>query len=73
MKQYYVVDRIENNYAVCERDDQSFISISIYDLYPTVKTGDWILFENGKYVFDEAKTEEKRNQNILLQNSLFED
>lgn len=71
MQEYFVVDRIDNEYAVCEKEDRTFITLSLSELYPNVKEGDWILFENGCYIFDKDKTEEARNRNILLQNNLF--
>ncbi|WMJ23288.1 DUF3006 domain-containing protein [Paludicola sp. MB14-C6] len=73
MKEYLVVDRIEDNNAICEKEDRTFVTIPLFELYATLKEGDWILFENGKYSFDSIKTKEARNKNILLQNSLFED
>lgn len=73
MREYFVVERMEGDYAVCEKEDRTHIDISICKLYPNVKVGDWFYFENGKYIVDKEKTQEAKAKNIQLQNLLFED
>lgn len=67
MGEILVVDRIENNIAVCEnRRNKSIIEISIEKLPPGVKEGTVIRYQDGNFIIDveeqeniEKKIEEK--------------
>lgn len=69
----YIVDRIEDNIAVCETIEKEKITFEIDKLYKGVKEGDFFEFVNGKCVFLENDTKEARKKNIILQNNLFDD
>ena len=58
----YIVDRIEGNYAVCEKDGE-MINLSLKEL-PEVHEGDVLLFQDGEYHID-GKAKEDRMQEIL--------
>ncbi len=57
----YVVDRVEDEFAVCENmDTNEYINILLTNLPNEIKQGDIITFKNGKYVIDNVQTEEKK-------------
>ena len=48
-----VIDRFESEYAICELDDRTFISIPIKILPPSCKEGDCLIQEaDGSYRID---------------------
>ena len=58
-----VIDRFEENIAVCETEDKTMVRIPKYKLPLQVKEGDLItLDEKGVYVVAEEKTEAKRQE-----------
>lgn len=64
----WIVDRIENDFAVCETDNGEMTDININALPKGIKEGDVI-----NVSVDETETE-KRKENIdKLMNSLFKD
>lgn len=73
-QQILVVDRFEENIAVCEdRETKKMINISVTDLPENVKEGDVIKHINNKYELDEKTTleiEERINEKVK---DLFED
>ncbi len=57
----YVIDRFEGDFAVCQNIlDDSIRNIKKNIIPNDVKEGDIITFENGKYFFDEKKTNERK-------------
>lgn len=66
-----LVDRIEDGIAVIETEDGR-IEVSRSELAPDVKEGDAVLFENGLYRKDTFATEQRRQEIIELQDSLWE-
>ncbi len=67
-----IVDRIEAEFAVCENIDRTHTNIPIILLPNGVKEGDVIIKdENGNYIIDANKTEERRNRIKKLLNSLW--
>ena len=59
MEKQLVVDRFEENIAVCEdRDTGKTYNIELKNLPQDVREGDIIKLENGKYVKDEKEKEE---------------
>lgn len=68
----YVVDRIEGSIAVCETLEKVQKKISISELFAGVKEGDYFELTNDLCIFLEKDTEDTRNKNKLLQESLFE-
>lgn len=58
----YTVDRIEDNIVVLENRKSGKIEDLEKELFPSnIKEGDIVFLENGKYVIDEAKTREVKN------------
>ncbi|MBD5465470.1 MAG: DUF3006 domain-containing protein [Lachnospiraceae bacterium] len=58
-----VIDRFEENIAVCEKEDKTVVKIPKYKLPLQVKEGDCItLDEKGVYVIALEKTEEKKQE-----------
>lgn len=56
----YIIDRIEQNIAICEDDNKKQIEIEVTKLPSNIKEGDIIKQEKGKYIIDEENTEKKR-------------
>ena len=67
----YIVDRVENNIAVLEKDDLSHIEIQVSEIAFEVKEGNVLLFENGKFVLDEAYEAERRRKIFEKQKNIF--
>jgi hypothetical protein len=61
---YYIIDRIENNYAVCENSQtHEMKNILLTELPNQIKQGNVIKMENGIYILDK-KIEEQRKAEI---------
>lgn len=62
-EQLIIVDRIEKDMAVCEKDGV-FIDIPISQIKGNVNEGDKLYFDEGsaEYIIDAKGTEERRNQ-----------
>ncbi len=56
----YTVDRIEEGFAVCEDENGIMVNIEIATLPADVREGDIVLVENGRAVFLEDETQERR-------------
>ena len=56
----YIVDRIEDNYAVCENEDKKIINIELEKLPFPIHEGSMIYEKNGKFFQDRKKEEERR-------------
>lgn len=59
----YVVDRLEEVYAVCESENRHTQNIPLYELPNDIKEGDCIISIEGKFMIDE-KEREKRKRRI---------
>lgn len=58
----YTVDRIEDNIVVLENRKSGEIEDIEKKLFPSnIKEGDIVFLENGKYIIDEVKTREVKN------------
>lgn len=68
----YIVDRIENNIAVCETEDKKHENFPIKKLFKGIKEGDFFELTASGCIFLKEETELARKRNIALQNSLFE-
>ncbi|MDE5993835.1 MAG: DUF3006 domain-containing protein [Oscillospiraceae bacterium] len=66
-----IIDRIAGNTAVIEDGDNRF-EVSRSELAPDVREGDAVLLENGVYQKDTDATEQRRQEIIKLQDSLWE-
>ncbi len=65
-----IIDRIEENIAVCYNDDEK-VEIDILFLPVTAKEGDVLVIENNIYRIDEAETENRRKKIKEKQDLLF--
>ncbi len=68
----FIVDRIEENFVVCEDNNKNFINIHINNFKFDVKPGDVIIFKNNLYLLDSNSKDNIRKLNFKLQNNLFE-
>jgi len=58
---YYIVDRIEENFAVCENlETQEMEEIELYKLPVGINPGDVIKNEDGIFVKDINETEKRK-------------
>lgn len=67
----YVIDRIEGDIAVLYDESKIAVDVQISELYPNPKEGDWLVFEEGKYTFDNELTEKMRKRNSDLLKKLM--
>jgi len=67
------VDRIELNFAVCEKDDGTMLDIPLVKLPRNVKEGSILLIDSsGKITLDEQAEKARKSELFNLQNSLFD-
>lgn len=64
----WIIDRIENNIAVCELENGEMLDVKISALPKGIKEGDVI-----KLSVDEIETNERKERIDKLMNSLFKD
>ncbi len=67
-----IVDRIENGFAVIEKEDLSHINIDISDFGFSVNEGDVLLFDGEKYIKDETEKDARKRKLLLMQKKLKE-
>ena len=69
----YIVDRIEGEYVVCEREDKSLVDLE-KALFPAeVKAGDVVRMEDGRYHICIEETKKRADRIKALMNSLWEE
>lgn len=66
-----LVDRIEENIAVCYNENNKKEEIDILFLPSDIKEGDIITRINGRFVIDRKATKKRRDENIKLQSNLW--
>ena len=72
--EYVSVDRFEGNFAVCEKEDRTFLNIEREKLPKDVREGSVLRIENsGKISLDLEEEKRRRDEIIKLQNKLFGD
>lgn len=64
----WIIDRIENNIAVCELENGEMLDVKISALPKGIKEGDVI-----NLFVDETETNERKERIDKLMNSLFKD
>lgn len=70
----YIVDRLEGEFAVCEREDMVFENILRNVLPKNVREGDVLVrSEDGKLVVDEECTKARREQIIKKMNQVWQE
>lgn len=57
-----IIDRIEENTAVCQREDRSVFTLPLSRLPQGVKEGDVLREENGVFKADPDETAERRKR-----------
>lgn len=68
-----IIDRFEGNYAVCESEDKSIISIPKYRLPLNCKEGDSLLVDAaGMYQLDTGETKNREKRILEKMNRLYE-
>lgn len=67
----FIVDRIENGFAVLERENLSHENVPLADLPSGTKEGSVLLFDNGAYFLDSYSETEIRKRIIEKQRSIF--
>lgn len=68
----YVIDRIENEYAVCEnRNTGEMVNIKLENLPNNVKEGNYIIFKEGKYYISEKDEQDIKTRIEDKMNNLW--
>lgn len=67
-----IIDRIEEGIAVIEKDDGSHFEMKCGQLPMSIREGDVIKLEKGRYVIDYDMTEKRRCEIKNLQKKLQE-
>ena len=67
----YTVDRIEGSVAVCEDSDGVMKNIDLKKLPDNVKSGDILVFGDGRFIVDKKATSERRAEIAALQEKLL--
>lgn len=57
-----VIDRFEENYAVCEKEDRTMINLEKKLLPSEAKEGDVLVLQNGAISIDKAATQKRKNE-----------
>lgn len=68
-----IVDRIEENIAVCETEGEATVNIELCFLPEGVKEGSILLETNGVYELLAEEESKRREELFNLQNSLFDE
>ena len=55
-----IIDRFENNYAVCEKEDRTMINIEKSKLPENAKEGDVLIIKNDKIIIDYEETSKRK-------------
>ncbi|MBQ7118525.1 MAG: DUF3006 domain-containing protein [Clostridia bacterium] len=67
-----IVDRIEDGFAVAEKEDLSHIRLPESDFTFDLSEGDILLFDGEKYIKSDTEKDEKKQKLLLLQEKLKE-
>ncbi|MBQ3136018.1 MAG: DUF3006 domain-containing protein [Clostridia bacterium] len=67
-----IVDRIEEGYAVVEKEDLSHITLPVSQFTFPVAEGDILLFDGEKYMKSETEKDERKQKLLLIQQKLKE-
>ena len=72
MKKYIVVDRIEGEAVICEREDEQFITLDRTLLPADVAEGDCLLQIEGVWMLDKEETERRLEEVQQYLKCIFE-
>lgn len=68
-----IIDRIEGNVAVCEREDKTMTDIKLADMPEGVVEGDVISFDGSVYRLEKEETADRRHLIQEKMDNLFVD
>lgn len=68
----YIVDRLEDEYIVCEDQDGNIINIKQNIVEERVHEGDVLVSKDGKYIVDKTKTLNRKKYIEELVDDLWE-
>lgn len=72
--EYYAIDRVEGEYAVCEKDGETMVNISLALLPDGAGEGSVLRrLPNGSFVLDREEEERRRKAAIELTDGLFDE
>lgn len=66
----FIIDRIEGDFAVLEREDGKIKAVPAV-IIENSKEGDAVIFEDGKYIVDEEETKRRKKNIEEKMNRLF--
>ena len=66
-----IIDRFEDDMAICEKEDSSIIEIEKHKLPVDAKEGSILIIHNDKIVIDKIDTKNQKSKIELLLNDLF--
>lgn len=70
----FIVDRLENDLVILERDNKTFLQVPLADFIPPVQEGGVVFVgADGKYRADEAETAARKAKLFHLQKNIFAD
>lgn len=58
----WIVDRLEGEYVICEKEDGSFCSVPLHFFDGSVQEGDCLRESQGRFSTDVAATQIRREQ-----------
>ena len=70
----FIVDRLENDLVILERDNKTFLQVPLTVFVSPVSEGSVVLVDaDGNYYVDEAKTAARKAKLFQLQKNIFAD
>lgn len=66
-----IIDRFEDDIAICEKEDSSLIKIEKYKLPNTAKEGTIVVIDNNKIIVDEKVNKNKKYKIQSILDDLF--
>ncbi len=67
-----IVDRTEEGFAVLEKEDGSYIKISITDFDFDIREGNVLIFDGEKYSPDKYEEDKRHSKILTLQRKLLQ-
>lgn len=61
-KETFIVDRIEEDYAVCEMENRKMIDIKLTQINGNIKDGDVLVYFDGFYKVDKELTDKRKDE-----------
>ena len=68
-----IVDRLEEEYIVCEHENKNIVNILKDEVEDEVKEGDILIFVDGKYIVNKEKTKDRKEYIQDLIKDLWEE